>query len=197
VRGRYVAICDSDDLSLPSRFERHVAFLDANPDIDIVSGQFRLFGGGIGPGKTISYPEDAAAIAARYARGLMGVVHGASMVRARCFDRHGLYREDLSRAEDFELFYRFSQVCRFRTLPDVVLEYRSGLLPSLRVWAETRRCHRYALYLADARRCRASAVTFEEFSRRWNTKLAIHTWELLRFFRYAVRVYVFSNPALR
>ena len=41
-RGRYIAICDSDDISAPTRFEEHVAFLDAHPEIGIVSAHMRL-----------------------------------------------------------------------------------------------------------------------------------------------------------
>ena len=36
-RGRYIAICDSDDISAPTRFTEQVAFLDANPNIGVVS----------------------------------------------------------------------------------------------------------------------------------------------------------------
>ena len=41
-RGKFVALMDSDDISLPSRLQRQVDFLLRNPDIDIVGSQIEL-----------------------------------------------------------------------------------------------------------------------------------------------------------
>ena len=38
VKTKYVAILDADDVALPSRFERQVSFMDANPRIGCSSG---------------------------------------------------------------------------------------------------------------------------------------------------------------
>jgi glycosyltransferase involved in cell wall biosynthesis len=39
--GDYVAIVDSDDVYMPERFELQSDFLDSNPDISLISGNFR------------------------------------------------------------------------------------------------------------------------------------------------------------
>ena len=36
--GKYVARCDDDDLSVPTRFEQQVRILDTNPSVAVVTG---------------------------------------------------------------------------------------------------------------------------------------------------------------
>ena len=47
VQGEYVARMDTDDLCLPDRLEKQVAFLDAHPDLAVVGGGVMLFDGEI------------------------------------------------------------------------------------------------------------------------------------------------------
>lgn len=190
--GRYVAICDSDDISLPHRFAEQVAFLDANPEIDIVSGHVLVFWNGYAPRPGTRFPEDPAQIDQRFRRGKMGVAHPASMIRARCFQRFGCYREELVRAQDFELFHRIHRFCRFRNLPEVLLLYRheAAGLP-WRKWVENSRCHRYANYLHRAGdRSATSVVSLEAFSKRWQSYAAEYSIELLKFVKFTVTAYV-------
>ncbi len=41
--GEYLAVMDNDDISLPQRFEKQVAFLDSHPDVAIVGTWLELF----------------------------------------------------------------------------------------------------------------------------------------------------------
>jgi glycosyltransferase involved in cell wall biosynthesis len=195
-RGRYIAICDSDDLSAPTRFERQVEFLNSRPEVGVVSAFIQV----ISRTATaqIDFPVEHAAIARRFADGKMGVVHGASMIRAECFEQLGVYCDDLRSSEDFELFRRFCQCHRFATLPYVLLEYRNelGAVPLI-VWAENTRAHRYALYRSNYRGDIAEALTLDQFSRGWKAKLRIYTLDLLRFAHFNLRARVFAHYVVR
>lgn len=59
VRGKYVARMDGDDLSLPERFEKEVAFLDSHPEYAIVSTPMIFFDdrGDWGCSKAIEVPK--------------------------------------------------------------------------------------------------------------------------------------------
>jgi glycosyltransferase involved in cell wall biosynthesis len=45
-RGRFVARMDADDICMPDRLERQVAFLDGHPRVDVVGGSVLMFKSG-------------------------------------------------------------------------------------------------------------------------------------------------------
>lgn len=186
VTGRYVAMCDSDDISLPHRFATQVAFLDAHPGIDVLSGHMMIFDERSTPRRATTYPEESAQIHRRFRKGKMGVVHAASMLRVRCFTAFGRYREELERAEDFEFLRRIHPFCVFHNLPEVLLLYRHEVTRTpWWKWLETRRYHRYAHYLSDANGSTSGPVMgFEAFSRRWRHDLTNYTIELVKFLKF-------------
>ena len=100
----YVARMDGDDISLPTRFEKEIAFLDAHPEYAVVStpmiyfdeqGDFRV---GRGNGKV------------RKQDFLYGspICHAASMTRTEALKSIGGYSLDkrLLRLEDYNLWFR-------------------------------------------------------------------------------------------
>jgi glycosyltransferase involved in cell wall biosynthesis len=197
-RGRYIAICDSDDISMPTRFEEHAAFLDANPDVGVVSAHLRLLSEDDHRTARIVFPIHHESIARRFARGKMGAAHGASMIRAECFTQLGLYCEDLRAAEDFELFRRFSRRYRFETLPQELLLYRNelGAVP-FPVWTAASRAHRYALYRSNCHEQQTTVLSFEQFVRSWQTRFFVYSVDSLRFAHFNLRAHVFSSHVLR
>ena len=42
--GEYIARMDSDDISMPDRFEKQIKFLEAKPEYSLVGGQVRVLG---------------------------------------------------------------------------------------------------------------------------------------------------------
>jgi glycosyltransferase involved in cell wall biosynthesis/GT2 family glycosyltransferase len=196
-RGRYIAVCDSDDISAPTRFEEHVAYLDAHPEISVVSSHMRLLSENR-LAQRIVFPIGHEAIARRFARGKMGVAHGASMIRAECFQQLGGYCEDLRAAEDFELFRRFATAYRFETLPKDLLLYRSelGAVP-FPTWTAASRAHRYALYRSKCHSRSIPPLTFDAFVGSWRTNLLVYSVDSLRFAHFNLRAHVFSSHVLR
>jgi len=194
-RGRYIAICDSDDVSAPTRFEQQAAFLDAHADVAVVSAYIRAFNAS--GDAVMRFPVDADAIRRRFERGQMGVAHGASMLRCTCVERCG-YCEDLAYAEDFELFRRLSRLVTFHTIPEVLLHYRHdvGVAP-IRHWARDGRAHRYALYRSNLDATTTAVMTLEQFSRQWHVRLAVSTLDLLRSVHFNMRARLFSSYVLR
>ena len=100
----YCARMDGDDISLPTRFEKEIAFLDAHPEYTIVSAQMNHFDeNGIfrtGKGEGEPKPTD-------YAKGVP-FNHAPCMIRTKAYKAVGGYSVSkwLLRQEDYHLWLK-------------------------------------------------------------------------------------------
>ena len=123
-RGEFIARMDADDISLPDRFERQVAFFDAHPDHVLISGwTLAMDGDGriIGPNKVPTTHED---IDARHMKGLLVLPQPCAMMRRSAVDAAGGYDPALRNAEDLDLWLRMAEAGRIANIPHVLLKYR-------------------------------------------------------------------------
>ncbi|WP_071530750.1 glycosyltransferase [Selenomonas sp. CM52] len=124
-RGKYVARMDSDDISLPRRFEEQVGFLEAHPDVDICGTFFRTIGRGIN--YVASYPieHNDIKLAQMF---FCSFAHPAIMIRrSTILEKNLFYDEAFLYAEDYDLWSRMAwEGCVFYNIPKVLLRYRVG-----------------------------------------------------------------------
>lgn len=118
-RGEYVARMDSDDISLPTRFERQVAYMDANPDVGILGTAGQNFGAN----NDVSFsPEIVDAIELLKN---VGFYHPSVFMRKSVLDKYNLrYDPNYYLVEDHELWARALRVTKLRNLPEVLIKYR-------------------------------------------------------------------------
>lgn len=124
-KGEFVARMDSDDISMPQRFERQVAFLREHPDHVLVGSQVMLIdpsGATLCPKQDTEYTHEA--IDAALLAGCWPLVHPTIMVRGEVMTRIGGYRAKYQWLEDLDLFLRLAEVGRIASLKDVLLQYR-------------------------------------------------------------------------
>lgn len=124
------ALCarmDSDDICLPDRFEKQLAYLEAHPECDIVGGQITEFIDR--PDNIIGkreVPCDNEAIY-QYMRSRCALNHPTVMFRKKAVLDAGNY-QDWFWNEDYYMWIRMmEQGCVFANLPDVLVNMRSGL----------------------------------------------------------------------
>jgi len=117
-----VARMDADDISMPRRFERQVAFMEKHPEIGVCGTYAVAFEGE----KQVRWqkpcrPDDVKA------RLLFGccLAHPSVMLRKELFDKYRLrYDEKIGFSEDWELWLRASRHFPLANIPEYLLKYR-------------------------------------------------------------------------
>ena len=119
--GEYLAIFDHDDVSVPTRLEKEVAYLDTHSHIGVVSGWLEYFGTDNNIWKT---PETDTDIRIMLCDNCC-VAHTAAMIRKSVLaDNNIEYEEYYTPAEDYRLWARLADVTHFYNLQEVLVRYR-------------------------------------------------------------------------
>lgn len=121
-RGKYIARMDSDDLSLPRRLQVQVDFLEAHPEIDLVSVGMQLFGAKEEVWVRERNPEKVKINALFHSP----ILHASSLWRKNRFEDNGLcFRQEMVPAEDYDLWTRaLLKGLKLVNLPDILYRYR-------------------------------------------------------------------------
>ena len=120
-RGEYVARMDQDDVSLPQRLERQIAFMENHPDVGVCGTWVRTMGE---RDETWAYPSGSDEIKCSFVFESV-LAHPSAMLRRSHFGAGGFrYDEGFSHAEDYALWARCAKVMEFANIPEVLVEYR-------------------------------------------------------------------------
>jgi glycosyltransferase involved in cell wall biosynthesis len=121
----YIARMDADDISLPGRFDRQLAFLDSHPDIALIGGKTTgIDSEGKPNGKKTKFPTTPDEIAARLSRAKNPFMHPSVMMRRDAILSVGGYRPATEYAEDYDLWLRLVERYRLANFAEPLVLYR-------------------------------------------------------------------------
>jgi glycosyltransferase involved in cell wall biosynthesis len=119
----FVARMDADDVSLPTRLEQQVGFLEANSDVGLLGcGVEVIDEGGRAEGTTVLPPGDAELRRRLLLRNPF--THGSVVLRREALERAGGYRAGHGANEDYDLWRRIARTWQLAALPEVLYRYR-------------------------------------------------------------------------
>jgi len=119
-KGEYLALLDHDDICLPTRLEKQVAYMQQHPETGVVSSQLHYI-----PKQTVSsYPEEDLEIKMALMFGC-ALPHTAAMIRRSVLDKASVhYEKEYSPAEDYRLWARLFPLTVFHNMQEALVEYR-------------------------------------------------------------------------
>lgn len=122
----YLARMDSDDISLPDRFEKQMRCFEEDHELAVVGGMITEFVDS--PEHVVSkriLPLDDRGIK-RFMQSRCGVNHVTVVMKKSELLCAGNYQQDFKQ-EDYYLWARMIEAgCKFRNIPDIVVNVRSG-----------------------------------------------------------------------
>ena len=124
--GKYIARMDGDDIALPERFARQVAYLESHPQIGIIGARVeRIDGRGAPVSGGYSLPSNAIDIrwALFFGHPPAPFMHPTVMMRHDLLKEVGYYDASCY-YEDLELWHRLLAITDGQNVPDILLRYR-------------------------------------------------------------------------
>ena len=119
-RGEYLAVMDHDDIALPERFKKEVAFLDSHPDVGVVGTWYERF-----PNKKIKKTYITNSQIEHNLMYACSILHPSSMIRKSTLISNNIrYEAEFTPAEDYVLWCRLIGKTKFANIPEVLQKYR-------------------------------------------------------------------------
>ena len=122
-KGKYIAIMDHDDISLPTRLEKQYTFMENHPEVGICSTAYRRFGKLLKV-KTIRHPQDHETIKASLLF-YCPIHHPSAIMRKDILNKFKIvYDKRFISLNDRRLYLEIAKHAQLRNLPNVLYKYR-------------------------------------------------------------------------
>ena len=148
--GELIARIDDDDISLPTRLEKQVKYMDEHPEVSCVGAQmYYKYANKVYPHPR--FPVEHDEIVKRFFSLHFPMAHTVVMYRRECFDKVGGYRI-LGGGQDLDLFLQLGTVGKLHNIDEFLTLYT--LSPSGLSVVNPKKKEAYAFALESAMNCK-------------------------------------------
>jgi hypothetical protein len=121
--GKYLARMDADDINLPQRLEKQVAFLEAHPEVGVLGTAATMIDINGYPLEVMEYPVSNLPIQWCLCF-YCPIIHPTVMLRREQLLKAGGYTSTFPLAEDYDLWTRLAPTTQLTNLPEKLLRLR-------------------------------------------------------------------------
>ncbi len=162
IRAPFVARMDADDIALPKRLEKQLAFMRSHPNIGIVGAQIAHVGRN-GVGSSLNLPTQHAAIFKSMLNGQHGIAHSVIMIRTSILKSIGGYWQHRL-IDDWDMMLRMGEISQLANLDEVLLHYRvHGASLNGSSQLELHQNYAFAIHCAKRRQANMPELNYEQF----------------------------------
>ena len=123
-KGKYIAIIDSDDIALPSRFEKQVSYLEDNEDVVVLGTWYKHIGNKTNEVKIV-VPDNEKYRCCLFFNNVPTILNPSVMIRNLVLMENNIaFDQDLRMGEDYLLWVRLSEKGKITNYPEVLTYYR-------------------------------------------------------------------------
>ena len=123
-KGKYIARMDADDISLPERFEKQIAYMEEHPEVVVLGTMVKHFGktSRWKPNEVKSFTDDDLKAQMLYGN---CIAHPTAMIRKQVLDENNIwYDEQYRHSQDYRLWEQLVPYGNFAKLKQALLLYR-------------------------------------------------------------------------
>ena len=125
-RGEYIARMDADDISIPARLEKQVAYLEKNLSVGVLGTAYEIIDeNGNRQAATVPLLKSDSEIRKALPK-FNPLMHGSVMLRRSALEEIGFYDEQFALSQDYDLWFRISKKYQLANLDEVLMRRREG-----------------------------------------------------------------------
>ena len=118
-QGEYIARMDSDDISLPTRFEKQITYMENNPNVGVLGTWAEAF-----PKSEIWKPSKHYSFI-DLIKWDPFIIHPSTMLRNSIIKKHNIrYTPELEISEDYDFWTKLIHITKIHNLEEPLLKYR-------------------------------------------------------------------------
>lgn len=179
-RGKYIAIMDSDDISLPTRLEKQVAYMEEHPEVIVCGAWFEKFGVENKVRKPDMDDFELYRCQLLFSNTPNTLCHSTAMIRKSMLDKYHIrYDKTLPKAQDYGMWVSCSRVGVINVLKQVLVRYRTH--PS-QISIDGRISQMQFADLISRRQLQELGIEYCEEEKNWRYDVVKNKNEYLRFF---------------